>query len=86
MDELQPTVISERTGPAGLAGIVTINRPEALGALSLGAKEELLAALTDVGADPVSTGGAARQPRAGRSASGQDLRELQAEYASAADA
>ena len=81
MDELQPTVISQRTGPDGALAIVTINRPDAMGALSLGAKEELLAALTQVGGDPsvravlLTSGGRAF-------CVGQDLRELQAAYAS----
>ncbi len=81
MDELQPTVISERTGPDGSLAIVTINRPDALGALSLGAKKELLAALIDVGEDP--TVRAVLLASRGRAfCVGQDLRELQAAYAS----
>ena len=81
VDELQPTVISERTGPDGSLAIVTINRPDALGALSLGAKKELLAALIDVGEDP--TVRAVLLASRGRAfCVGQDLRELQAAYAS----
>jgi 2-(1,2-epoxy-1,2-dihydrophenyl)acetyl-CoA isomerase len=81
VDELQPTVISERTGPDGSLGIVTINRPEAMGALSLGAKEELLAALTDVAEDP-SVRAVLLASRGRAFCVGQDLRELQAAYSS----
>jgi 2-(1,2-epoxy-1,2-dihydrophenyl)acetyl-CoA isomerase len=85
VNELQPTVnddvIVERTGPQGSLAIVTINRPEAMGALSLGAKEELLAGLTDVGADP-SVRAVLLASRGRAFCVGQDLRELQAAYAS----
>jgi 2-(1,2-epoxy-1,2-dihydrophenyl)acetyl-CoA isomerase len=81
VDELQAAVISERTGPAESLGIVTINRPEALGALSLGAKQELLAALTAVAED--SSVRAVLLASRGRAfCVGQDLRELQEAYAS----
>ena len=81
MSEQQPAVIYERTGPSGSLGIVTINRPDALGALSQPAKEELLAALTDVAADDEVR--AVLLASRGRAfCVGQDLRELQAAYAS----
>ncbi len=81
MDELQPTVISERTGPSGALAIVTINRPRSLGALSLGAKEELLTALTEV-AEDASVRAVLLASRGRAFCVGQDLRELQAAYAS----
>ena len=81
MDELQPTVISERTGPSGALAIVTINRPDAMGALSLGAKEELLTALTEV-AEDASVRAVLLASRGRAFCVGQDLRELQAAYAS----
>ncbi len=74
-------MIAERTGADGALAIVTINRPDALGALSLPAKQELLAALTDVGTDP-SVRAVVLASRGRAFCVGQDLRELQAAYAS----
>ncbi len=80
MDEQQQAVTYERTGPDEALALVTINRPDALGALSVAAKEELLAAVVAASADPqvraVVLGGRGRA-----FCVGQDLRELQAAYA-----
>ena len=82
VSEQQPAVIYERTGPSGSLGIVTINRPDALGALSQPAKEELLtAALTDAAAD-TEVRAVLLASRGRAFCVGQDLRELQAAYAS----
>jgi 2-(1,2-epoxy-1,2-dihydrophenyl)acetyl-CoA isomerase len=81
VDEHQPAVISERAGPEGSLGIVTINRPDALGALSIAAQEQLLAAVTDVAAD--SAVRAVLLTSRGRAfCVGQDLRELREAYRS----
>ena len=79
MDDQQQAVIYERTGAGGALAIITINRPEALGALSMAAKEELLAAVVGASADPeiraVVLGGRGRA-----FCVGQDLRELKDAY------
>ncbi len=81
MSESETAVIYERSGPAGSLGIVTINRPDALGALSQPAKEQLIAALTDAATD--SEVRAVLLASRGRAfCVGQDLRELRAAYAS----
>jgi len=79
VDEHQPAVIYERSGPDGSLGVVTINRPDALGAMSMAAKEQLLAAVTEAAADPGIR--AVLLASRGRAfCVGQDLRELQDAY------
>src|SRR5690242_13043226 len=48
----EPAVISERVGPDGMLAIISLNRPEALGALSQDLKELLLKELSAAGTDP----------------------------------
>jgi 2-(1,2-epoxy-1,2-dihydrophenyl)acetyl-CoA isomerase len=81
VDEQTQQVIYERTGPDGALALVTINRPEALGALSLAAKEELLAALVAASAEP-GVRAVVLGSRGRAFCVGQDLRELKAAYAS----
>jgi 2-(1,2-epoxy-1,2-dihydrophenyl)acetyl-CoA isomerase len=81
VDEQTQQVIYERTGPDGALALVTINRPDALGALSLAAKEELLAALVAASADP-GVRAVVLGSRGRAFCVGQDLRELKDEYAS----
>ncbi len=81
VDELQPAVIYERSGPDGSLAVVTINRPDALGAMSIGAKEHLLAAVKEAAADP-GVRAVLLASRGRAFCVGQDLRELQAAYAS----
>ena len=81
MDEQTQQVIYERTGPDGALALVTINRPEALGALSIAAKEELLAALVAASAEP-GVRAVVLGSRGRAFCVGQDLRELKDAYAS----
>jgi 2-(1,2-epoxy-1,2-dihydrophenyl)acetyl-CoA isomerase len=81
VDEQTQQVIYERTGPEDALAIITINRPDALGALSLPAKEELLAALVAASADP-GVRAVVLGSRGRAFCVGQDLRELRAAYAS----
>jgi 2-(1,2-epoxy-1,2-dihydrophenyl)acetyl-CoA isomerase len=81
VDEQTQQVIYERTGPDGALALVTINRPEALGALSIAAKEELLAALVAASAEP-GVRAVVLGSRGRAFCVGQDLRELKDAYAS----
>jgi 2-(1,2-epoxy-1,2-dihydrophenyl)acetyl-CoA isomerase len=81
VDEQTQQVIYERTGPDGALALVTINRPDALGALSIAAKEELLAALVAASAEP-GVRAVVLGSRGRAFCVGQDLRELKEAYAS----
>jgi 2-(1,2-epoxy-1,2-dihydrophenyl)acetyl-CoA isomerase len=75
----EPAVISERVGPDGMLAIISLNRPDALGALSQELKELLLKELSAAAAD--ANVRAVLLTGRGRGFSvGQDLRELSAEY------
>lgn len=79
MNDAEPTVTYARGGPDDAVAVITINRPDALGALSVAAKEALLAAVTEAGAD--ATVRAVLLAGRGRGFSvGQDLRELHKDY------
>ena len=75
----EPAVLYQRGGPDGLVAAITINRPDALGAMSIAAKEQLLDAVSEAAADDGVR--AVLLTSKGRAfCVGQDLRELQNAY------
>ncbi len=79
MNGQEAVVISERVGPDGMLAVVSLNRPDALGALNLQAKEMLLKELTAAASD-AGVRAVVLTSRGRAFCVGQDLRELSAEY------
>jgi 2-(1,2-epoxy-1,2-dihydrophenyl)acetyl-CoA isomerase len=75
----EPAVLYQRGGPENALAAITINRPDALGAMSIPAKEQLLAAVTEAAGDP-GVRAVLLTSRGRAFCVGQDLRELQDAY------